>query len=155
MLLSASLLTTTVKETLWWDTPGGKVTEQRDQTTANCSLMLYGRDGSVIFEKDSRGKTAATAIGWSWQFPKGWKMPVAVQLGNVWLSNAGGSAIIQAVGHENSVSFEVDQPVEDLLRPADHILVKTNGGELVIDLNHTKMDGLLSQQRRCFDAIKQ
>ena len=153
VLISGLLLVTPVKDTVWWNTVGGRVTEHRDQTNANCSLMLYNDEGSVVFEWDGPGNTSVTAIDWNWQFPADWKLPVAVQVGDVWLSNGGNSAVIQAVGHGNTVSFAVDQPVDDLLRPADHVKVRTRNGELSINLNQSKVDALLSGARQCRDVI--
>jgi hypothetical protein len=154
MLLSSSLLVTPVKDTVWWDTSGGRVTEHRDESGTNCSLMLYNDEGSVVFEWQDPGRTSVTAIDWGWQFPNDWQLPVAVQLGDVWLSTGGDSAIIQAVGHGNSVSFAVNQPVDDLLRPADHVEVRTRNGQLSIKLNQVRVGALLTGARQCRDLIR-
>lgn len=154
MLLSSSLFATPVKDTVWWDTPGGKVTEHRDETDTGCSLMLYDDDGSVTFEWDDPSRTLVTAINWNWQFPVDWKMPVAMQLGEVWLTNRADSVVIEAVGHGNAVAFATDQSVDDLLRPADRIVVRTTNGEMSIKLEHGKVGALLSGMRKCRDAIR-
>jgi hypothetical protein len=134
-------------------TPGAKVTEHRDQTSANCSLMLYDDGGSVVFEWNDPQRTLVTAIDWSWQFPVDWKLPVAMQVGDVWLSNGGDSAIIEAVGHGNAVSFAVNQSVDDLLRPADHVAVRTRDAQLSIKLNQAKIGIVLLRARQCRDVI--
>jgi hypothetical protein len=154
MLLSSSLALMPVKDTVWWDTPGGKVTEHRDDTDISCSLMLYDDGGSVTFDWTDPGRVLITAINWDWQFPANWKMPVAVQLGDVWLSNRGDSAVIEAVGHGNGVAFETDKAADELLRPADHIAVRTTNGAMSIKLNHAKVDVLLSRTRKCRDATQ-
>jgi hypothetical protein len=136
MLVASSLFVMPVKDTVWWETPGGQVTEHQDDSDRSCSLMLYDDAG----------------IDWDWQFPDNWKMPVAIQLGDVWLSNRGDSAVIEAVGHGNAVAFATDRVADDLLRPADHIAVKTTNGEMSIKLNHAKVDVLLSRARKCRDA---
>jgi len=154
MLLSSTLFVTAVKDTVWWNTPGGEVTEHRGQTAASCSLMLYDDSGSVIFEWDAPGRTFVTASDRDWQFPDEGKMPAAIQVGDVWLSNGGGSVVIEAVGHGTNVSFTVTQPIDDLLRSADHIGVKTIPADLSIKLNHAKIAVLLSRARDCRDLIK-
>jgi hypothetical protein len=153
MILSGSLFATAVNDTVWWETPGGKVTEDRGPAGASCSLTFYDDSGSVVFDWADPGRTVVTAIDWSWEFPADWKMPSAMQLGVVWLSNGGGSAIIEAVGHGNALSFAVNQPVDDLLRPADHIAVRTTGAQLSIKLNHSKVGVLLSRAQQCRAAI--
>jgi hypothetical protein len=153
ILVSSSLFVTPVKDTVWWDTPGGTVTEHRDQAGVTCSLMLYDAGGSVVFEWGDAGRTLVTAIDWDWQLPDNWKMPVAMQIGDEWLSNGGDSAVIQAVGHGNAVTFAVNQPVDDLIRRSNHIEVKTTGTQLSITLNPAKNDALLSRARRCRGVI--
>lgn len=115
--------------------------------------MFYDRDGSVVFDWDKMGSTHVTAVDWNWQLPEGWHMPVAMQLGDVWLSNGGNSAIIQAVGHGNAVNFQMDQHVDDLLRTADHVVVKTTYGELSVHLNKAKTAVLLTRTGLCRTAI--
>jgi hypothetical protein len=152
MLLISSLLVMPANDTVWWDTPGGKVFEHRDDAEANCSLMFYNDEGSVTFDWADQNKTLVTAINSNWQFPDDWETPVAMQLGEVWLDNHRDSVIIQAVGHGNAVTFAADQAVDDLLRPADHIVIRTNIGEMSISLPHGKMGNLLSRTRSCRDA---
>jgi hypothetical protein len=153
LLLAGALSVTQVKDTVWWTTPGGEVTQHRDDTDESCSLMLYDDDGSVVFKWNRPDQTFVTAIDWSWQFPNDWTVPVAIQLGDTWLSNGGDSAIIQAVAHGNAVSFSVNQPVDDLLRPADHAVIRTTSSELSIKLNRAKVGVLISRARLCREAI--
>ena len=153
MLVASSLVVVPVKETVWWNTPGGTVTEHQDESGASCSLMLYNDDGSVVFQWADTGRTLVTAIDWNWQFPDDSTLPVAMQLGDVWLSNGGDSAIIQGVGHGNTVSFPAKQRVDDILRPADHVAVRTTSSEFSITLNRSKVGVLLSRARLCRDAI--
>src|SRR5271166_2012031 len=101
MLLSSSLFVTPVKDTVWWNTPGGKVTEHRNPSAASCSLTLFDSGGSVTFEWIDPAEAQVSAVDRNWQFPDNQKMPVAMQLGEVWVSNHNGSAIIEAVGHGN------------------------------------------------------
>jgi hypothetical protein len=145
---------TPVKDTVWWDTPGGKVMEHHDDTDTSCSLMFYDNSGSVTFDWADPGRVSITAINWDWQFPDNWKMPVAVQLGDVWLSNRGDSAVIEAVGHGNGVEFATDQQAGELLGPADHIAVRTTYGEMSIKLDHAKVGVLLSRARKCRDSVQ-
>lgn len=128
--------------------------EHRNETAANCSLMLYDNSGVVTFEWNDRGKTLVTALNWSWQFPDNSKMPVAVEFGAVWLTNHDGSAVITAVGHGNSVTFATDQAVDDLLRLADHIAIRTKYDEMSIKLRPDKVAVLLSRLRDCRDVIR-
>jgi hypothetical protein len=153
MLLTGSLLLTPVKNTVWWDTPGGKVTEHRNESEAGCSLMLYDNNGSVTFEWADPNRILVTAINWDWQLPDNWKVPIAMQLGDDWLSNGGNSAIIEAVGHGSAVAFATDRPVDDLLRPADHITVKTSDGEMSIRLRRDKLGVLLARAHECRQVI--
>jgi hypothetical protein len=149
MLFSGALLVMPVKDTVWWDTPGGKVTEHRNASNTDCSLMLYDDAGSVTFEWNDPNRTLVTAINWNWQLPDNWTVPVAMQLGDAWLSNGGDSAVIEAVGHGNAVAFETHQAVDDLLRPADHIEVRTKFGEMSIKLKRDKVGVLLARAQEC------
>ena len=153
VLLSTLLTALPVKDTVWWDTPGGKVTEHRDQSEAVCSLMLYDGDGSVTFAWDESAQVAVTVINSDWQFPTDWHVNVAMQVGDVWLANRSDSVVIDAVGHGSAVAFSTDQAVHDLLRPADHIAVRTTGGEMTIRLKRDKVGMLLSRARKCRDTI--
>lgn len=153
MLLASSLLVLPVKDTVWWNTPGGRVTEHRDETGASCSLMLYDDAGSVVFQFADRDMTLVTATDRDWAFPNNAGLPVAMRLGDVWLSNGGGSAIIDGVGHGNAVGFAVTQPVQELLRPADHLEVRTTVSSLLIQLNNAKLSALLSRVQQCRDAV--
>ena len=153
LLVSGVLLAMPVKDTVWWETPGGKVMEHRDANDVNCSLMLYDDAGSVTFDWDDPGRTLVTAINWSWQFPDAWNVPLAMRFGDAWLSNGGDSAVIDAVGHGNAVAFTTDQAVEDLLRPADQIAVRTRDGELSIHLRKDKLGVLLARTEACRHAI--
>jgi hypothetical protein len=154
ILFSGALLAMPVKDTVWWNTPGGRVTEHRDATNAVCSLMLYNDAGSVTFEWEDPGRTLVTAINWNWQVPDNWNVPLALQIGDAWLSNGRDSAVIQAVGHGNAVAFTTEQPVDDLLRPADHIAVRTGEGEMSIKLRPDKVRVLLAQTAACRRVIK-
>lgn len=154
ILLSSTLLVMPVKDTVWWETPGAKVTEHRDAVDSGCSLMLYDDSGSVTFEWDDPGRTVVTAIDWNWQLPDNWNVPVAMRFGDAWLSNGSDSAVIEAVGHGNSVAFTTDQAVDDLLRPADHIVVKTRDGEMSIPLRRDKVGVLLARTQACREAIR-
>ena len=154
MFLSIPLLTIQVKDTVWWDTPGGKVTEHRDQAGATCSLMLYNDAGSLFFEWADGGKILVTVIDWNWQFPEDSQMPVAMQLGSDWWSNGGDSAIIQGEGHGNAISFTLNKPIDDLLRAADHVLVRTKNTELSIKLSPAKTGVLLNRAGQCRDVAK-
>jgi hypothetical protein len=153
LLISTSLLATPVKDTVWWDTPGGKVMEHRDQTAADCSLLLYDDNGSVTFEWRDPGKIQVTAINWNWQFPDNARTPVAMAFGEVWLTNHDGTAVLSAVGHGSSVTFTTDRPVDELLRPANRIAVRTTYDEMSIRLRSEKIGVLLSRLRNCRDVI--
>jgi hypothetical protein len=152
MLFSGALLATPVKDTVWWNTPGGKVTEHRNASDAGCALMLYDDAGSVTFEWDDPGRTLVTAINWDWQFPDQWNVPLAMQLGDAWLSNGSDSAVINGVGHGNAVAFTTDQAIDELLGPADHIVVRTRDGELAIHLRKDKLQVLLARTKLCRQA---
>lgn len=145
---------TPVKDTVWWNTPGGKVTEHRDQAGTSCTLMLYNDAGSVFFEWTGASAIVATAINGNWRFPENSKMPVAMQMGDAWWSNGADSTIIQGEGHGNAVSFTLNKPIGDLLRAADHVLIRTRNADLSIGLNPTKMTVLLSRAQACRDVIK-
>ncbi len=116
--------------------------------------MLYNDSGSVTFQWNDPNRTLVTAINWNWQLPDNWRVPVAMQVGDAWLSNGGDSAVIDAVGHGNAVAFETRQPVDDLLRPADHIAVRTKDGEMSIKLKRDKVDVLLARTQACRQAIR-
>lgn len=154
MFLSFPLLVTPVKDTVWWNTAGGKVTQNRDSAGNMCSLMLYNDAGSVFFEWAGGGSILVTAINWNWQFPEDSQMPVAMQLGTEWWSNGADSAIIQGEGHGNAVSFALNKPIDDVLRSADHVLIKTKNAELSINLNPAKTGILLQRAGLCRDVAK-
>jgi hypothetical protein len=50
ILLSSSLLLVPAKDTVWWETAGGRVMEHQSDTDMSCSLMFYDDSGSVTFE---------------------------------------------------------------------------------------------------------
>jgi hypothetical protein len=152
-LFAVSFLVVPVKDTVWWNTVGGRVTEHRDATGATCSLMLYDDRGSVVFEWTGGERISVTAIDWNWQFPDDWKMPVALQVGEDWISTGGGSPILQGVGHGNAVTFTLNQPVEDMLRPADHIAVRTQTSVLSIKVDNYRIGTLIARARKCRDVI--
>jgi hypothetical protein len=154
MLISGALFVTPVNDTVWWNTPGGKVTGHSDPTASRCSLMLYNSDGSVSFEWDDQGRIFVIVTDQNWQFPDNSKVAVTMQLGNVSLTNRDGSAAIEAVGHGNAVGFVTDNAVDDLLRPANHIVVRTTNTKLLIKLTQAKMGVLLSRTRKCRDTIR-
>jgi hypothetical protein len=154
MLISTALFVTPAKDTVWWNTPGGKVTGHSDPTANRCSLMLYDNDGSVSFEWDDQGRILVIAIDRNWRFPDNSKVPVTMQLGDASLTNRDGSAVIEAVGHGSAVGFATDRAVDDLLRSASHIVVGTTNAELSIELTRAKMGVLLSRTRKCRDTIR-
>jgi hypothetical protein len=154
MLLSGSLLAIPVKDTVWWNTAGGTVTEHRDENGANCTLTFQGDAGNVVFEWRGGGGASVTAINWGWELPADWRLPVAMQVGNVWLSNGGNSAIIEGVSHGNTVTFPVTQPTDELLRSAGQIQVQIKGSTLSIPLGHTRVSSLLDHAKQCRDVIK-
>ena len=86
MLILGALLAVPVKDTVWWDTPGGKVTEHQTADSTSCSLMLYNDSGSVTFEWDDQGQEQVTAINWNWQFPDNWRVPMTMQFGDTLLN---------------------------------------------------------------------
>jgi ribosomal protein S8 len=76
-----------------------------------------------------------------------------MQFGDAWLSNGGDSAVIEAVGHGTAVAFETHQAVDDLLRPADHIVVRTKDGVMSIKLKRDKVGVLLARTQECRRSI--
>jgi hypothetical protein len=140
---------TPVKDTVWWNTQGGRVMEHRDDTDASCSLMLYDDAGSVTFEWDDPGRTSITAINTNWQFPDQWNVPLAMQFGEAWLNNGNDSAVIDGIGHGNAVVFTTEQAIDELLRPADHIEIRTRVGEMSIRVPREKLNTLLAQAQAC------
>jgi hypothetical protein len=153
LLLSIPLHVVPVKDTVWWNTAGGTVTEHRDENGANCALTFQSDAGSVVFEWQNAGGTSVTAIDWTWELPAGWRMPVAMQIGDIWLSNGGNSAIIEGVAHGNTVQFPISQPVDELLRPAEQIQVQIKGSTLSVPINRSKLATLLDRAKQCRDGI--
>jgi hypothetical protein len=81
---------------------------------------------------------------------------MTMQFGDTLLNTgSSSSAVIEAVGHGNAVTFTANQPVEDLLRPADRVVVKTRDDELSIPLRRDKVKMLLAQTRKCRAMIPQ
>jgi hypothetical protein len=154
MLLSGSLFATQVNDTVWWNTPGAKVIEHREQNPASCSLMFYNDDGNIIFDWDASGKLLVIATDRRWNFPDSNQMPVAVEVGDVWLTNHSGSEVIDAVAHGTDIGFFMNQAIDDLLRPASRIEVKASGANLTVSLTPAKMSVLLSRTRDCRGAMK-
>jgi hypothetical protein len=116
--------------------------------------MLYQSGGSVTFEWSDPTKTHVAASDPNWQFRNDQKMPVAVELGDVWLSDHAGSAIIEALGHGNAVAFATDQSIDDLLRSAAQVVVKTKSGDLIIAPPRGKMAVLQAHAHDCQVAIR-
>jgi hypothetical protein len=154
MLLAGSLFGTQVNDTVWWNTPGAKVVEHREQNPASCSLMFYNDDGNIIFDWDASGKLLVIATDRRWNFPYSNQMPVAVEVGDVWLTNHSGSEVIDAVAHGTDIGFFMNQAIDDLLRPASRIEVKASGANLTVSLTPAKMSVLLSRTRDCRGAMQ-
>lgn len=154
LLLANLLLATPVKDTVWWNTQGGRVMEHRDQSVASCSLLVYDADGSVTFDRDASGETTVTASASRWLFRAGTKTPVALQLGEEWLSNHGGSLVIEATADGHTVAFAANHVIDDLLPSADHILLKTTTSDLTISLVHSRLRVLVERMRKCSSAIR-
>lgn len=154
LLLATSLLATPVKDTVWWNTQGGKVLEHRDRAGVTCSLSLYSDARSVTFTWVEPGGLLVTARDPDWQFPENRTMPAAIQVGGQWVGNRSGPAIMQAIGHGAAVNFALDAPIDTLLHAADHIAIRMPGEALSIPLNEAKMPQLLGQLQRCRDVAK-
>ena len=154
LLLASSLLAIPVKDTVWWNSTAGTVTEHRDDNGADCSLTFQNDAGNVVFRWDGSGAVSVTAIDWNWELPDDWRVPVAMRIGDTWLSNAGNSAVITGVGHGNTVSFPISQSVEGLLRPAERIEVQITGATLSITLDHPKVGTLLDRVHMCRDVAR-
>jgi hypothetical protein len=143
-----------VKDTVWWNSTGGVVMEHRDGNAADCTLTFRGDNGIVVFTWDGAGGTSATVVDPDWQLPDNQPLPVAMQLGEVWLSNGGNSAVIEGQGHGNVVTFHVAQEIEPLLAPADRIEVRVRAGTLSVALNRAKLSAVLDRTRQCLDVIR-
>jgi hypothetical protein len=154
LLLFGSLLVTPVKDTVWWDTPGGRVTEHRDPAGTSCSLMLYDAANSVVFEWDKPDRTFVTVTNQQWQIPDESAFPVLMRLGDVWIGNGEPGPILPAVRHGNAFSTVITQSVDELLPPADRIEVVTSNEQWSMRLNQAKIGTLLPQARRCRDVIR-
>ncbi|OYV34298.1 MAG: hypothetical protein B7Z80_21570 [Rhodospirillales bacterium 20-64-7] len=153
MLLYASVLLVPVKDTVWWNSTAGQVMEHRDENGANCTLTFQSDGSSVVFEWKSTSQPTVTVVNLDWQFPDNWRVPVAMQVGDVWLSNGADSAVIDAVAHGNAITFPVLQPVEPLLAQAGNIEVRAKAGTLRMPLDHVKMEALLDHVQQCRDVI--
>ena len=81
-------------------------------------------------------------------------MPVAVEVGDVWPANRGGSEVVDAVDPGTDIGFFMDQTVDDLLRPASRNEVKADGANLTISMTPAKMSVLMSRTRDCRAAMK-
>lgn len=154
MLLSTSMLLVPVKDTVWWNSTAGQVMEHRDENGADCTLSFQADGSSVIFEWRGRGQPTVTVVNLNWQFPDNWQVPVAMQVGDVWLSNGADSAVIDAIAHGNAVTFPVMQPVEPLLRSASQIEVRAKAGTLKVPLDPVKLPALLDHAQQCRDVIE-
>ena len=154
LLLSASLSVIPVKDTVWWNSPGGIVMEHREGNTADCTLTFRGDNGIVVFHWDGMGGTSATVVDPDWQLPDDRPLPVAMQVGDVWLSNGANSAVIEGQGHGNVVTFPLAQTIESLLAPAQRIEVRVRAGTLSIVLNRAKIPTVLDRTRQCLEVIR-
>jgi hypothetical protein len=81
-------------------------------------------------------------------------MPVAVEVGDVWPANRGGSEVVDAVDPGTDIGFFMDQTVDDLLRPASRNEVKADGANLTISMTPAKMSVLMSRARDCRAAMR-
>jgi hypothetical protein len=140
-----------ITDTIWWRTAGGTVVEHRDGDYRDCSLVLADDLHSVTFDW-LIGSVAVTATSRTWHLPEG-KQPVAVQIGDQWLDKAK-SVVLEADGHDTTIRSMIDQPIEDLLRNASQIRVKTAVGDLVLPVNPRKMEALLTAAGRCRSLTK-
>jgi hypothetical protein len=153
MVVAGTLAVADVNDTVWWNTTGGRVTEHRDADRVTCSLRIYDQAGSLTFER-ARGSAGYTisAVDPRWAFPVGWGGPVALRVGDAWLSNGGGSVVLDAVGDGTAVVFPLKQPVDGLLASADQMEVKTQAGSLSVQVPRSKMETLLARMQMCLAA---
>ncbi|HYZ23713.1 MAG TPA: hypothetical protein VE690_16310 [Rhodopila sp.] len=143
-----------VKDTVWWNGTGGVVTEHREDNAAACTLTFRGDNGTIAFNWEGTGRTSVTVIDPDWQLSDDQPLPVAMQVGDVWLSNGGNSAVIEGQGHGSVITFHVAQEIEPLLAPADRIEVRVRAGTLSVALNRSKLSTVLDRTRRCLGVIR-
>jgi hypothetical protein len=149
VILAAQLRLLPVADTLWWNTVGAQVTEHRDQNGASCALTFLGNQGSVAFQWDSAGRTLLIARDQDWDFPDNPHMPVAVRVGDTWLSNGGNSAIIDAAADGRNITAGLSQPIDALLPDAGHVQVKTAANTLSISIDPWRLTNIVARLKRC------
>lgn len=128
--------------------------EHRDGNGAQCVLTFQNDTGSVVFEWQQAGPAVVTVADQAWRFSSNGPLPVAMRVGDTWLSNGGNSAVLEAEAHGNAVTFPVRQPVEALLGPADRIEVLIKGARLTLALDRERIGPLLDRTRQCREVIR-
>lgn len=146
--LTASLLTWNVASTVWWNTPGGRVTEQHDATHAECTMTLYDAHREVAFTWGRNQPFHGIAAQPGWDFPADMSMRVALQFGDHRLSDR------TALGGGESVAFMIDQPIDELLMNAGSIAVDPGSAVMAMPLPPaSRMASLVSAAQRCRRAL--
>ena len=152
LLLTSSLLFgTPVKDTVWWNTEGGRVLEHRDGAVATCTLWLIDQDSRVAFTWAKGQPVSVAAISPALSMPSDSpRMPVSLQIGDAWLNNA---QPYDAVGFGTSLTFVIDQSIEAPLRGADHITIRSPTSDFSLHVNRTKIATLLDHVRQCRQSV--
>jgi hypothetical protein len=140
------------KDTVWWRTDGGNVVEHQTKSTATCSLWLIDKDGSLAFTWE-RGKpitvsviTPALATSETMS-----QLHVTMQIGGTWVKD---HQPLDAVGFGTNVNFVIDdRSIEDQLRVADSIAIRTDKSEFLMYLPRDKMTALVGHVKQCRDSV--
>jgi hypothetical protein len=148
MIVSGLLLLTPVKDTIWWKSEGGNVT----QHNSDCSLWLFNQNGSILFSWPKGSETESViVINPAWHYPMDRKLAITMQIGNNWLGDVTTeqSVPLNAIGNDNSLSFDLDATIDERLEIADHINIKTDDSEFSLALDRDKMGILITKLNQC------
>ena len=148
MLLFAASLVLPVTDTVWWQTPGGSVTEVHDAKRAECSLTFYDSQQQFVFTWQRGQPFHGFAVRDDWHFDRNTKMTVNLKIGSHLIANQA------AEGADRTIVFLVGQPIDDLLTDASQITVQTSAAETMIKLPpSSKVAALMVGLHRCRAAL--
>jgi hypothetical protein len=148
-ILISSLLLAPVADTVWWRTPGGNVTQHREQDTSTCTLDINNGQGGFAFVWDHEQPTRVIAAQEGWRLASNQITTISMRIGDVWLEDGNGAPNIMAMTGPSEFKFIVNQPIDDLLVSADEIAIRTPESQFAVYMPVSKMKALVTALHRC------
>lgn len=149
LLVVGFLSVVPIKDTVWWNTPGGKVIGNKNDAESSCSLMLYDNATNVVIEWVYPNQIFVIVTNSDLKIPVNERISVGMQI------NSGSWSFFRALGvGGNGFTFATDQPVAETLRSATTIEFLTSDADLSIKVSPGKINTMLSRARECRELMQ-